>query len=205
MSVQVCFLTGRSDPRTTALSAAQRAFLEALPLAPAERVAVNFPYARPSRPWRATPILLASARNTRDHLGSRHPRFARTHAEAVRARFARADRTLVLAGSCGLELLANLRLDAADLAGVHVLAYGPVARRAPAVRLEVVVGSRDRLARPWAGRADHLIDSGHLDYLGSAAFAGIAARALQRVREADAAPDGSAEPRRAARDPEARR
>lgn len=192
MSVQLCFLTGRSDPGNTALSPAQLGFLRALPLADDERVEANFPYDEPTGPWRRTPLPLASVRNGRDHLGSRHPRFAERHADAVRERFARADRTLVLAGSCGLELLANLRLGREVLERVQVLAYGPVARRAPDVELEVVVGRADLLARPWAARADHVIASGHLDYLGSPPFAAIAERALARARAADRAAQPSA-------------
>ncbi len=183
MSLLVCFLTGRSDPANTALSPAQRAFLEALPLASEERLDVNFPYAPASGPWRRTALPLASVRNTRDYLAARRPGFAREHAGAVRDILTRADRTLVLAGSCGLELLAGLRLDDAALRGVHVLAYGPVARSRPAgVSLEVVVGRRDALARRWARRADHLIDAGHLDYLASQEFEEIAVRAVERLR-----------------------
>jgi hypothetical protein len=183
MSLLVCFLTGRSDPANTALSPDQVAFLDALPLAPHERLEVNFPYAPASGPWRRTQLPLASVRNTRDYLASRRAAFAREHADAVREVLARADRTLVLAGSCGLELLANLRLAASELADVHVLAYGPVARSRPAVDVETVAGRRDRLARRDGGiRADHLIDAGHLDYLGSPAFRGIARRAVERLR-----------------------
>lgn len=183
MSLLVCFLTGRSDPANTALSPDQVGFLDALPLAPHERLDVNFPYAPASGSWRPTPLPLASVRNTRDYLASRRAAFAHEHADAVREVLARADRTLVLAGSCGLELLANLRLAANELAVVHVLAYGPVARSLPAVGVETVAGRRDRLARQVGGMpADHLIDAGHLDYLGSPEFRGIARRAVERLR-----------------------
>lgn len=192
MSIQVCFLTGRSDPGNTALSPAQLAFLRALPLADDERVEANFPYDVPTGQWRRTPLPLASVRNGWDHFGSRHPRFAERHADEVRERFARADRTLVLAGSCGLELLANLRLGSDVLSRVQVLAYGPVARRAPEVDLEVVVGDRDALARPWARRADHVIASGHLDYLSAPGFGPIAEGALARVLAADSRSDAPA-------------
>ncbi|MBM7505631.1 hypothetical protein ACFPER_00845 [Agromyces aurantiacus] len=185
MTLLVGFLTGRSDPSTTALSPAQSAFLDALPVAAHERLDVNFPYAPASGPWRPTPLPLASVRNARDYAGSRRPSFARRHAAAVGEALARADRTLVLAGSCGLELLANLGLDAAALAGVHVLAYGPVARSRPAASLEVVVGRRDALARAWVrrtGLVDHEVDAGHLDYLASPEFAAIASAAVERLR-----------------------
>jgi hypothetical protein len=185
LSLLVCFLTGRSDPANTALSPDQVGFLDALPLAAHERLDVNFPYAPASGAWRRTPLPVASVRNTRDYLASRRAAFAREHSDTVREVLARADRTLVLAGSCGLELLANLRLAANELADVHVLAYGPVARRRPPASLETVVGRRDRLARQGGAiPADHLIGAGHLDYLGSPEFRGIAARAVERLRAA---------------------
>ncbi|GAA2045442.1 hypothetical protein GCM10009819_36060 [Agromyces tropicus] len=182
MSLLVCFLTGRSDPANTALSPAQLALLDALPVGAGERIDVNFPYAAASGPWRRTPLAVASVRNGRDYLGSRRPGFARRYAAEVRPVLAAADRTLVLAGSCGLELLANLRLDRHALAGLHVLAFGPVARSHPPVSLETVVGRTDLLARRWAPRADHVIGAGHLDYLASPEFRAIAARAVERLR-----------------------
>ncbi|MFE5671189.1 hypothetical protein ACFQ58_06200 [Agromyces sp. NPDC056523] len=183
MRLRVCFLTGRSDRSNTALSPEQRAFLDALPVGIDERLDVNFPYAPASGPWRPTPLPLASVRNARDYLAARHPRFALDHADAVRDVLTAADRTLVLAGSCGLELLAGLRLEAAAARSVHVLAYGPVARSRPlGLRLETVVGRRDALARRWARQADHVIDAGHLDYLASPEFRSIAVRAIERVR-----------------------
>lgn len=195
MSLLVCFLTGRSDPSNPVLSPEQRAFLDALPIAVDERLDVNFPYAPASGAWRRTALPLASVRNTRDYLGSRRPAFARAHARAVGDVLTRADRTLVLAGSCGLELLANLRLDSAALAGAHVLAYGPVARSLPEASVEIVVGRRDALAR---GRApappDHVIDAGHLGYLASAEFRAIAARAVGRLRGSATRPAGAGAP-----------
>ena len=203
MTLLVCILTGRSDPANPALSPVQRAFLDALPISAQERVDANFPYGPPTGPWRRTSLPLASARNARGLLASRRPAFARAHADAVRGVLTRADRTLVLAGSSGLELLANLRLDAAALDGVHVLAYGPVARSgaaaavsAAAATLETVVGRRDLLARRWAGRADHLVDAGHLDYLASPEFVAIATRAVARLRAGQSGPAGRRPPGR---------
>lgn len=182
MSLLVCFLTGRSDRSNTALSPAQAGFLDALPIGAGERLDVNFPYRPASGPWHPTPLSVASLRNTRDYVESRRAGFAREHTATVREVFTRADRTLVLAGSCGLELLANLRLDAHALAGVHVVAYGPVARRRPAVSLETVTGASDALARWSTGAPDHEIDAHHLDYLASPELRRIVVRAIERLR-----------------------
>ena len=191
MSLLVCFLTGRSDRSNTALSPAQAGFLDALPVGAGERLDVNFPY-RPARgPWHPTPLPVASLRNARDYVESRRAGFARAHAAAVREVLARADRTLVLAGSCGLELLANLRLDADALAGVHVVAYGPVARRRPAVSLETVTGASDTLARWSTGTPDHEIAAHHLDYLASPELRRIVVRAIERLRVESSAGQGA--------------
>jgi hypothetical protein len=183
MTLRVCFLTGRSDRANTALSPAQRDFLAALPLDPEERLDVNFPYRPASGPWRRTPLPIASVRNTRDYFASRRSGFAREHADAVRTVLTATDRTLVLAGSCGLELLANLHLDAGTLARVHVVAYGPVARSRPGAALvETVTGRADALARRSTGVPDHEIDARHLDYLSAPELRGIVVAAIERLR-----------------------
>ena len=204
MSLLVCFLTGRSDRANTALSPAQAGFLDAVPIAARERLDVNFPYAPASGPWRRTPLPIASVRNARDYLAARRPGFASAHAAAVREVLTRADRTLVLAGSCGLELLANLGLDAEALARLHVVAYGPMARSRPAVSLETVTGASDALARwstaRWhpdtgATTPGHRIDAHHLDYLASPELHAIVVRAIERLRASDAVPSAAADAR----------
>lgn len=182
MSLLVCFLTGRSDRSNTALSPAQAGFLERLPIEAGERLDVNFPYRPASGPWHPTPLPIASVRNAGDYLESRRAGFAREYRAAVREVLTRADRTLVLAGSCGLEMLGNLRLDADALAAVHVVAYGPVARRRPAMSLETVTGASDALARWSTGAPDHEIDAHHLDYLASPELHGIVVGAIARLR-----------------------
>ena len=85
--------------------------------------------------------------------GIQHGRFEPHH-----ARLRLADRTLFLAGSSGLELLYNLDLPNADLARIHVFAYGPVARRLPACDACFVQG-RDLISRLFfrAGSAGRVV------------------------------------------------
>jgi len=78
-----------------------------------------------------------------------------------------ADRTVLLAGSCGLELLANLRLPELVLSRLHVFAYGAVARRRPQVDIVAVHGRRDWIARPWRKHDDLFVDCHHMNYLAS--------------------------------------
>ena len=144
--LQIAFLTGQSNPGNAALSPQQKAFLEALPVPTAWKVPVNFPYPDLPQTFRKTPLPIASLHNLALYLRSRRPAFASRYAPAVLARIERAERTLFLAGSSGLELLANLHLPAAALARLHVFAYGPVARSLPSVDARFVQG-RDSISR----------------------------------------------------------
>lgn len=163
--LQIAFLTGRSDVGTCALSPQQEAFLTQLAAPGRLLVRRNFPYDADVRPWRSTPLWRASLSNLRDYFTSRSERFRARHAPALLALLARAPRTLFLTGSCGLEILLNLRLSPADAERVRVFAYGPVARRRPEVASLLVRGSRDWISRLFAPRADHAAGASHLDYL----------------------------------------
>jgi hypothetical protein len=163
--LQAAFLTGQSDPRGCALSPRQAAFLAALPLPAEAKVPLNFPYDRRTGPHRETALLAASWSNFRQFLGSWSGGFAVRYRPGVEAMLDGADRTLILAGSCGLELLARLGLDAARLSRIHVLAYGPAALRWPDCETTVVQGRRDWISRPLARRADAWVDCDHLGYL----------------------------------------
>jgi hypothetical protein len=171
LPLQIAFLTGQSDPRGSALSPAQAAFLDALPAPAAWKVRVNFPYPAATPAHRPVPLVRASWNNTRQLLGSYRQAFAARHRPPVVALLARARWTVLLAGSCGLELLANLDLPAAELERLHVFAYGAVAWRRPACDLRQVRGRRDWIARAGSRvaltAADSWVESGHLDYLGN--------------------------------------
>lgn len=164
--LQLAFLTGQSDPTRCALSPQQRAFGQAL-LGP-RRVLhpCNFPYDGTTLPFRATPLLSASWHNSWHYLRSRRAAFAHAHRAAIAGLLQSAPHTLLLVGSCGLELLANLDLPQPLAQRVSVFAYGPVARRAPAVAaLQVVIGRHDWISRlGWRG-AYSSVDSSHLQYL----------------------------------------
>jgi hypothetical protein len=183
-AVQVVFLTGQSDASRCALSPVQRAFLDALPLAASARRPLNFPYdddAAPA-PWRNVSLIAASISNSRQYRASRHPDFAVRHAPRVLRELARAPRTLILAGSAGLELLANLRLPREALDRVHVFAYGPVARRLPDCPCVLVQGRRDWVSRWWFRTVDHRVDCTHLDYLQSREVLALCVQTLQSLQ-----------------------
>jgi len=180
LPIQVVFLTGQSDAARCALSPAQHAFLEALPLPVGARVPRNFPYGD-TAPWRPTSLLAASLSNARQYLASRRPEFAARYAPDVQRQLSQARRTLILAGSNGLELLLNLRLSTEILDGIEVFAYGPVARQRPSCACVLVQGTRDWLSRMWFPRVDHRVNCGHLDYLESPQVRDLCAAAVRRV------------------------
>ncbi|HDS1038341.1 TPA: hypothetical protein QDZ42_000347 [Stenotrophomonas maltophilia] len=183
--LQLAFLTGQSDPAHCALSPLQRAFGQALQ-APGRRLhPCNFPYDIATAAHRPTPLLSASWHNSRHYLRSRHSGFAQAHGAAMHGLLHAAPHTLLLVGSCGLELLANLRLPPALMQRCSVLAYGPVARSAPAAtHLEILVGRQDWVSRlGWRG-ARRWVDSGHMDYLRQPAVLAIARDLAGRIEQA---------------------
>ena len=95
-----------------------------------------------------------------------------------------ADHTVLLAGSCGLELLANLHLSDAELERLHIFAYGAVARTRPACETMAVCGSRDWIARAWRQPTDVIVDSSHLTYLETPHVLALCSAFVGRVESA---------------------
>jgi hypothetical protein len=160
---QVAFLTGQSDPRRCALSEVQQTFIDRL--APIPRVPRNFPYDVASPPFAPTPLVRASLSNATQYWASRTRAFRARHRPGVDAMLEGAERTLLLAGSCGLELFNNLALPRALLDRIVVFAYGPVARCRPDCEALLVQGHRDLISRCWFRRVDLRVGAGHMDYL----------------------------------------
>jgi hypothetical protein len=163
--LQLAFLTGQSNPDSWALSPAQTTFLSRLQREGRSLHAGNFPYVPAPPPHVATSLFKASFHNTAQYVLSRRASFAAQHQAGMVALLSRHPHTVLLAGSCGLELLANLRLSPAWLSRVSVFAYGPVARRVPACRHVMVQGSRDWLSNLYFNQPDHVVTCGHMDYL----------------------------------------
>lgn len=188
IGLQVLHLTGQSDPRTCALSPIQHAFLDGLPVPEEARGRMNFPYdpalAPPAGPGhRPVPLWLGSLRHLvlfwRIRL--RRARWAARHRPRVEAQLRRADRTLVLAGSIGLDLLGRLDLPADLLDRLTVVAYGAVAPRPPRCRTIRVASRSDHLARWWPREVE--VSAGHLDYLASPELAALCRRLVGELRQ----------------------
>jgi hypothetical protein len=167
VNVQVAFLTGQSDPQSCELSPQQSAFLGALPLAASAKVWRNFPYRDDLGPYRAIPLWRASANNARQVAAAQLPSFRAAHGARVAALLDRADRTLLLAGSCGIELFDRLDLSRELEKRVTIVAYGPVARRRPRSEHVTIGSRRDPLSLAFFPHPDISIDEPHLAYLRS--------------------------------------
>lgn len=163
--VQIAFLTGRSNPASCALSPLQSQFLQHLNRPGRLLEGLNFPYEQSEMRHQPTQLLQASCNNAVEYLRSRQRAFGDRYRPVMEALLSRAPHTVLLAGSCGLELFLNLRLDARWLARTTVFAFGPVARSLPASRYLLVQGRRDWLSRWYFPRVDDRVDCGHLDYL----------------------------------------
>lgn len=178
----VTFLTGQSDPERNALSPVQRGFLDSLAVAPDARLALNFPW-RESAPHREVPLWSATIANTRQYFSARHDAFAARHRPDLDALLARADHVVLLAGSCGLELLAGMRAPSEVWPRLHVLAYGPVARARPPMDCLLVGGRRDPISRVFFPRTDVEVDADHMSYLATPELREHARAFIARVQE----------------------
>lgn len=160
------FITGHSVHGCTGLTPDQRAFQQRSVIAPARWLPWNFPYYETFPYPDAVSLLAASLNNAGHYFGSRRAAFRRRHREAVAGLFSRYDVVILVAGSCGMELLNNLDLPPGVLARLHVFACGPVSRRRPATAgCLVVQGTRDHLSRSFHREADHRYPCPHMGYL----------------------------------------
>ncbi|MEG1124991.1 MAG: hypothetical protein RSE62_22980, partial [Citrobacter sp.] len=89
---------------------------------------------------------------------------------------ASASHTLLLSGSCGLELFNQLHLLPEWLARVSVFAFGPVAGRRPDCHHLLVQGDQDWISRCWFRQADQRIACSHMNYLEQPQLAALCRR-----------------------------
>lgn len=166
--LQIAYITGRSFPGRADLSPVQTAFINRLAKPGRTLAQLNFPYftgASDSTTFEAVGLFTASLNNSRDYLASRRPVFEKNYQMPVAGLLARAQHTVFLAGSCGLELFNNLNLPAALLKTTSVFAYGPVARKRPVCHHFLVQGDNDRISQIWFRNVDSKVRSGHMNYL----------------------------------------
>lgn len=184
--LQTAFITGRSRLDNIALSPLQKNFIDSLSGHRVRQVTVNFPWTSRTDTWQATGLMRASVNNILEYLQSRSPTFAGRYRQAAISLIESADHTLLLAGSCGLELFNNLQLPASLMSRVSIFAYGPVARRPPACRHRLVQGHRDVISRFWFPETHEQISCGHMDYLTRPELVGLCRRFIHEIYQRDA-------------------
>lgn len=164
----VAFITGHSVRGCTGLSLEQRRFQQISDIPLNRWQDCNYPYRQTFSFPEPFNVITGSCNNVGQFLLSRRAAFRQRHADAVAAVFARYDAVILIAGSCGTEILNNLELPADIRSRLHVFAYGPVSRRLPdTASLFVLQGRKDWLSRLFHPHADQRIDCSHMDYLRS--------------------------------------
>lgn len=165
----VGFITGQSVRGCTGLSLEQREFQRRGPVPEANWLRHNFPWQETFPFPEPFHLLSASWNNARQFFESMRPAFRDKYRAEVVAKFASYDAVILLAGSCGLELLNNLDLPAETRRRLHVFAYGPVSRRRPEVAsCFMVQGERDVISRAFHQQVDARFPCAHMGYLTSA-------------------------------------
>lgn len=179
--LQIAFITGRSRRDNGALSPQQLAFLQRV-AGEHQVVAMNFPWASSSARWQATGLVRACLNNAREYLGARRASFALCYRQQAVEMLAAAEHTLLLSGSCGLELFNQLSLPPALLARTSVFAFGPVARRRPDCHHLLVQGQQDWISRCWFRQVDERLACGHMNYLAQPQLVALCNRFIADIR-----------------------
>ncbi len=179
--IRALFMTGQSDPESCSLSPVQNNVANMLHKIGLETHPLNFPYIQNMRPYRQVHLLSACLSNARIFLQSKGPNFRDCYREDVCRLLSTNDRTLILAGSCGLEILNNLDLPCDLKQSLHVLAYGPVARRNSTIACTLIQGRRDWMSRLCFRSAKHEVDCGHLEYLTNTQTLGLIKQHAQQI------------------------
>lgn len=160
------FITGHSVRGCTGLSQEQQDFQHRSAIPKSHWLPHNFPYHATSPFPERFHLLSASINNVTHYLRSRRSSFVNEHRHVVTEIFEPHATILLLAGSCGLELLNNLHLPADLRSRIHIFSYGPVSRRIPDVASHLFVqGTHDWLSRFYHPRADHRYPCPHMGYL----------------------------------------
>lgn len=165
--VKVAILSGLSDPATCALTAVQQRFLDALDVPADWKVRLNFPYVPScSTPRPAPPLWRASMQNLRQFLIAGRVEYrqaAHRHWESLRRS---CEHVVIVALSCGYEIIRQCLRIPATLAPSHVIALGPVGWQSATFSCTFVQGSRDYLSKCFFRAADIVLPGlGHIGYL----------------------------------------
>lgn len=160
----IAWVAGRSDPATCRLSPQRVAFLNRIALPGWKTLQLNFPYARElNQPLRRTHLLWASFHNAWQFLADTWGLRRQANRGAWRSVLQSREKLLLIANSCGLQLLLDSRIDCGE--NVFVIALGPVGWRRPQCPHLLIQGENDYLSRLFYRRHVAVIaGQGHLNY-----------------------------------------
>ncbi|WP_158658169.1 hypothetical protein [Agarilytica rhodophyticola] len=163
--LQVAFITGKSNPKSWCLSPPQKKFINSLGLKKEEISLLNFPYCKSSETFKPVNIVQASYENIKIFCFSQTKVYRQKYLSSVREFLDNTSYTLLISGSCGLELLSNLRLPKSYQNKIHIFAYGPVSIKMPPANSILVQGEKDWISRIFFKEVDFLVPGGHMSYM----------------------------------------
>lgn len=179
MKTKIAFLTGQSNPKSTALSPVQTEFMKSIPVSEDIKSYRNFPYSE-GETFSEVNILKASFSNAKQYLTAE--RNSKIYSILFNSYFNEYDRIILLAGSCGLHLFNCLNLPEDMMNKISIFAYGPTAHRIPDCSITFIVQGRDDwISRLWKLPVDEYTDCGHMDYLNQKSVYDSFIQFLQRL------------------------
>ena len=168
--IKVCFITGLSNYGNNTLSPIQTEFLSKIDTTEKNKLFLNFPYVNKNLTYKEPHIICASISNAYQYLLSK-TYWIEEKNERLKSMLKEERRILLLSGSCGLELIRNMKFTKEEKERLHVIAYGAVAKKIPDLKyLTLVQSKNDWIARLWIKEYDFMIEGNHMNYLESEKF-----------------------------------
>jgi hypothetical protein len=165
---RIGFVSGLSDPTSSALTRDQIALLRSLPFDESEIICRNFPFTSDVRETaRDVSMIWASLMNGWQYMNLGSPRVRKILQSHWTNLLHHTGRLYLVSLSCGLECIRVGIESSSDASRVHVVALGPVCRQLPNCSLTIIQGEQDWISRSFVPDANHLIPGlGHMGYLG---------------------------------------
>lgn len=183
-SLTIALITGQSRLGNNSLSPIQEEFLKSISIPDDDVVQHNFPYVNLNTKYKPTNLLFASLSNACFYLLSRFHLFKTMHQRDFFEFISNKNHTVLIAGSCGLELIHNLDIPDSLLGKLSIIAVGPVSRGLPGCNAIVIQGLKDGISRfLYNSKVDYFINNGHLNCLASLEVRGICIRHINNIRK----------------------
>lgn len=181
--MKVCFITGLSKWGNNTLSPIQTEFLNKLDTTRRNKIFLNFPYINQNLTYKEPHIICASISNAYQYLLSK-TYWIEDKSEHLKSIIKEERKVLLLSGSCGLELIRNMKFTKDEKERLHVMAYGAVAKKIPDLKyLTLVQSKNDWISRMWIKDYDFMIEGNHMNYLESEKFLKITNEYIKKMEK----------------------